>query len=147
MKKLIYFFLLLQGLTAAADPGEPAPVVREAFAKTFESAVHTSWSVYENYSVAWFEMGGIQARVYYSNSGELLKTIRYYDKSYLPFRILAAVNKKYAGREITGVTELNRGDETSYQVTLRDDRYWYQVHSDGFGNLEQEEKFSRAETH
>jgi len=74
-----------------------------------------------------------------------LKTIRYYGEKQLLPNIVSKLRKKYADREIFGVTETTSPDEVSFLVTLKDGKNWYVVKSDVYGNLEQTEKFKRAD--
>lgn len=55
------------------------------------------------------------------------------------------MKKKYAGKEIFGVTEISSDSEISYHVTLKDDKNWYTIKSDPYGNTQQVDKFKRAD--
>jgi hypothetical protein len=75
----------------------------------------------------------------------LIQTIRYYGERQLLPNIVSKLRKKYTGREIFGVTETSSDLGVSFLVTLKDDKNWYVVKSDVYGNLEQTEKFKRAD--
>ena len=81
----------------------------------------------------------------YSEDGKLIRTIRYYTEKELLPNIVVRLKKKYQGKEITGVTESTSDDEVSFVVNIRDENYWYIVKTDVYGNLQQAEKFKRAD--
>ena len=47
--------------------------------------------------------------------------------------------------EIFGVTETSSDEGVAFLVTMKDEKNWYVVKSDVYGNLEQTEKFRRAD--
>lgn len=150
MKKVFFFALLLTGFvaTAANLPDAPTAVnekVLKAFKETFSAAKNVVWHEYKDYFQANFKQDAVQVRVQYDEDGELLKTIRYYGEKELLPNIVAKLKKKYAGKEITGVTEVTSDDEVSFSINLKDDKNWYIVKSDSHGSLQQLEKFKRAD--
>jgi hypothetical protein len=146
MKKIIYLAVLLTGLSAtAATPPEISEKVLKAFKETFTLAENVTWQELDNNCQANFKQSDITIHVTYDNDGNLLETIRYYTEKNLPSNILAKLKKKYAGKEIFGVTETTSENEISYIITLKDDKSWYTVKSDPYANLQQTEKFKRAE--
>lgn len=143
MKKLIYLAVLLTSLSAAATP--PDEKVLKAFKATFGDLENVTWKDLDNSSQANFKVSEIQVRVVYDNEGNLMETVRYYGEKTLPPNILAKLKKKYAGKEIFGVTEISSDSDMAYHVTLRDEKNWYTVKADPYANLQQTDKFKRAE--
>jgi hypothetical protein len=147
MKKIILFAALLVSIGATATGYLPDvnEKVLKAFKETFEKAQNVEWYEYENYYQANFKMDDIQVRAQYDEEGVLLKTMRYYGEKQLLPNIVSRLKKKYANREVFGVTEITSAEEVTFLVTLKDDKNWYVVKSDVYGNLEQTEKFKRAD--
>lgn len=147
MKKITLFAALLLSIAAFASvsPSEVNEKVLKAFNETFSQAKDVVWHEYETYYQANFRQDEIQVRAQYDESGALLKTIRYYGEKQLLPNIVSRLRKKYSDREIFGVTETTSPDEVTFLVTLKDEKNWYVVKSDAFGNLEQTEKFKRAD--
>ncbi len=146
MKKLIYLAVLLVGLSAtAATPVEISEKVLKAFKETFATAEDVTWKELDNSCQANFKLNEIQVRAKYDNDGNLLETIRYYGESTLPPNIIARLKKRYAGKEVFGVTEVTSDSEVSYTITLKDEKHWFTVKSDPYANLQQLDKFKRAD--
>ena len=144
MKKVLFIAGLLTGFAAIAAP-EPTEKILKAFKATFTNANEITWHDYSDYTQANFKQDEIQVRAQYSEDGTLLKTIRYYGEQNLLPNILAKVKKRYAGKEIFGVTETIDDTEASFVINLKDEDNWYVVKSDIFGNLQQTDKFKRAD--
>jgi hypothetical protein len=147
MKKIILFAALLVSIVAGAavSPSEINEKVLKAFNETFAKAENVVWHEYENFYQANFKLDEIQVRAQYDEQGGLLKTIRYYGEKQLLPNIVSKLKKKYTSKEIFGVTETTSADEVSFIITLKDEKNWYVVKSDVYGNLEQTEKFKRAD--
>ena len=147
MKKMILSALLLAGITVFAKeaPSEVNEKVLKAFNETFEQAKNVVWHEYDNYYQANFKIDEIQVRAQYDEEGVLLKTMRYYGEKQLLPNIVAKLNTRYSDREVFGVTEVTSPEEVSFLITMKDDKNWYVVKSDVYGNLEQTEKFKRAD--
>ncbi|MBL7741711.1 MAG: hypothetical protein JNK14_21005 [Chitinophagaceae bacterium] len=146
MKKIILFAVMLVSIAAVAgSPSDVSEKVLKAFNETFEKAQNVEWHEYDDYYQANFKMDDIQVRAQYDQEGILLKTMRYYGEKQLLPNIVSKLKKKYGGREVFGVTEVTSAEEVSFLITLKDDKNWYVVKSDVYGNLEQTEKFKRAD--
>jgi len=146
MKKIL-FALLLFVATASQAMGVPDvnEKILKAFKETFTYAEDVVWQEMDNVYQVNFWQGEINIRARYDKLGNLLGTIRYYYEKQLPPAILAKIKSKYAGKAIFGVTEVSSEEETNFFVSLRDDKNWYTVRSDIYGNLQQTDKFKRAE--
>jgi hypothetical protein len=146
MKKLLYLVALFTGLAATASP-KPVDVsekILKSFKETFTEARDVTWLEYENYTQANFKMDEMDVRAQYSDDGTLLKTFRYYkEKQLLPI-IISKLKKRYPGKEIEGVTEMTSDDEISFTINLKDDKNWYIIKSDVYGNLQQMDKYKKA---
>lgn len=147
MKKVIYLAFLLAGFsaTATATPPDVNEKILKAFKETFSSAQDVSWHEYADYSQANFVVDKIQIRAQYAEDGKLIRTIRYYGERELLPNVVSKLKKKYAGKEIAGVTESSSDEEVSFVINIKDEDNWYVVKSDVYGNLQQTEKFKRAD--
>jgi hypothetical protein len=147
MKKLILSLSLLVSIiaVAAVPPAEVTDKVLKAFKATFAQAQDVVWHEYDHFYQANFRQDDIQVRAQYDEEGTLLKTIRYYGEKQLLPNIVSRLKKKYANKELFGVTETTSSDEVSFVITLKDETNWYIVKSDAYGNLEQTDKFKRAD--
>src|SRR5688572_6452510 len=146
MKQIIYLAILLTGFVATATAApDPSEKILKAFKQTFAAAENVSWQQYEDYSQANFVVDRIQIRAQYAEDGSLIRTIRYYSENELLPNVVAKLKKKYAGKEIAGVTESSSEDEVSFVINIKDDNNWYIVKSDVYGNLQLNDKFKRAD--
>ena len=145
MKKLIILTCLFATLSvAASNPPEVTEKVLKAFNETFMKATDVVWHETQNYYEASFKQSEIISRAIYDADGNLLRTTRYYSQENLPINILTRVQKKYTGKSVYGVTELSTEDEVSYHITLQDEKNWYIVIADNWGNLELSKKFKKG---
>jgi copper oxidase (laccase) domain-containing protein len=147
MKKIILSAALLITIVAAASASryEVNEKVLKAFNETFTKAQDVVWHEYDNMYQANFKQDDIQIRAQYDQEGTLIQTIRYYGERQLLPNIVSKLKKKYGTREIFGVTETSSDEGVAFLVTLKDEKNWYVVKSDVYGNLEQTEKFKRAD--
>ncbi len=144
MKSILFAALLFAGIAASAGT-TPNEKVLKAFNETFTNAEKVVWHDLDNQYQANFWQNSINVRVRYDNDGNLLETTRYYYEKDLPPIILSKLKKKYPERAVYGVTELTTQDDVTYYVSMNDDKNWYTVKSDAVGNMEQTEKYKRAE--
>ena len=87
----------------------------------------------------------MQVRAQFAEDGRLIRTLRYYSERELLPNIVARLKKKYTGKEIAGITESSSDDEVSFVINVKDENNWYIVKSDVYGNLQQTDKFKRAD--
>jgi len=146
MKKILFASLLFATIAAqAAAFPEVNEKILKAFKETFIYAEDVVWQENDNVYQVNFWQGEINVRAHYDQQGNLLGTIRYYYEKQLPPAIVAKIKSKYSGKTIFGVTEVSSDVEINYFVTLRDEKNWYTVKSDVYGNLQQTDKFKRAD--
>jgi hypothetical protein len=146
MKKILFASIMFAAFTSrAANVPDVNEKILKAFKETFIYAEDVVWQEKDNAYQVNFWQAGLNIRARYDEQGNLLSTIRYYFEKQLPPAIVSKIKRKYAGKAIFGITEYSTEDELSYFVTLRDDNNWYTVKSDAFGNLQQTDKFKRAD--
>ncbi len=146
MKKILITLALFAGMTAIAhERTEVNEKILKAFKETFTVAEDISWHEYDEYVQANFRQQEIQVRAAYNASGDLIRTTRYYKEQHLLPNIVAKLKKKYAGKEIFGVTEVTSDEGVDFVINLKDDKNWYVVNSDIYGNLSLSNKFKRGD--
>lgn len=147
MKQLLLLAVLLTGLAASAapSPSEISEKIKKAFSETFVDAKDVTWHEYESYTQANFRQDDVQVRAQYDSDGKLIKTIRYYGEKQLLPNIVAKLKKRYAGKDINGITETTSDEDVNFVINLKDDKNWYIVKSDVYGNMQQVEKYKRAD--
>jgi hypothetical protein len=147
MKRIIYLALVLTGFVASAAPApvEVNELILSAFKKTFSDVQNVTWQKFDDYAQANFAVDKVQVRAQYAEDGRLIRTIRYYSERELLPNIVNRLKKKYAGKEITGVTESTSEDEVVFVVNIKDENHWYVVTTDVYGNLQRTDKFKRAD--
>jgi acyl-CoA synthetase (AMP-forming)/AMP-acid ligase II len=145
MKKLIIFTCLFAALSAtASNPPEVSEKVLKAFSETFMKATEVVWHEVQNLYEASFKQSEVISRAIYDQDGNLLRTTRYYSQENLPINILTKLQKRFAGKSVYGVTELSTDDEVSYHITMQDEKNWYIIKADNWGDLELEKKYKKA---
>ena len=145
MKKLIILTCLFAALSAAAsNPPEVSEKVLKAFNETFVKATDVVWHEMQNLYEARFKQSEVITRAIYDAEGNLLRTTRYYSEENLPINILTKIKKRYAGKTVHGVTESASEDEVVYYITLEDEKNWYIIEADNWGNLELSKKYRKA---
>jgi len=148
MKKIIFALTMLLGsMTIFANvPPEVNEKVLKAFQETFTNPKEVNWHEYANYYEVDFKQDEIKTQVRYDADGNITGTTRYYFEQQLPPHILANLKKKYPQRSVYGVTEIYSENDLQYYITMEDEKNWYSVKSNPLGNLEQTEKFRKADT-
>lgn len=146
MKKVLYLAVLLISLSATATtPPEISEKVIKAFNETFTEAENVSWQELDNSCQADFKVSEMRVRATYDNDGNLLKTTKYYGEKDLPSNIIAKLKIKYAGKQISGVTEIVTESDIAYHIVLKDEKNWYWVESTPYGSLTLTQKLKRGE--
>ncbi len=120
MKKtfVTLFALLAIGITGTiAEPGTPVdPKILSAFQKEFSFAKNVSWQEEGPLSRVSFVINDQGVSAWYNSNAELVTTARNILYNQLPISVMRSLDKEYEGADIFGITEINRNDETYYQL-------------------------------
>lgn len=145
MKKLLAILAstLLVVSAYAFDPNVNDKVLK-SFNETFSAAEDVKWEEFEKYYTVSFNQSGIQSKVNYDHSGNMLSSLRYYAPQLLPLNIYNRIKKNYSKKEMFGVTEVTFSNEVVYYVKLQDAKSWITLKIDGVGNAEIVEKYKKA---
>lgn len=87
---------------------------------------------------------GIKTQIKYDKEGKFVSCFRMYRADELPVIIQYKLNHEYANKKITSVAELTTDVSIEYHLVLEDDKFWYNVKSDSFGNLITDKKIKKA---
>lgn len=143
MKKLLLAAALLFSLASFATNRVDEELERK-FRESFPAASAIKWFDNANGYEVCFTLNDVQCRINYSADGTMLQMRRNYGKETLPLFITGAVQQRYPGKKIFGVTELTTEGGLTYHIVLEDDRKWYFVVADGGGNLSMNKKMRKG---
>lgn len=147
MKNSILLAVLFLSLNAFAADKKPtvSEKAQNTFYQLFSDAQDVKWSTIGKYTEASFKSGDIRTRAFLNRRGSLVKTIRYYNEEGLPVDVLYKVKMAYARQEIWGVVEVSDCQATSYRITLKDHKNWYQVDVSADGEVLLFKKYKRGD--
>jgi hypothetical protein len=148
MKKIIFLYLLTlisSGcIFATSGPGAPEKI-KELFHHQFPEIQKEAFFSYgDSYEVYFKKESNSSERIYYNLDGEITKTIKYYGQSELEPFIKEKLNKKYKGKTIFDITELQSDAGHFYKIILMDNNNLYVVKSDDKGSLKTEKVFKNG---
>jgi hypothetical protein len=116
----------------------------KSFKQTFPNAQEVKWLEQQDKYTVNFKENGILNKIDYDKDGNFLSSIRYYSEKNLPVNILVKLQKKYPGKKIFGVTEMNADSNLDYYIKLEDEKSWMTIKSDSDANLQVTEKYNKA---
>ena len=92
----------------------------------------------DTYTVYFKKDNNSSERVYYDLNAEMIKTVKYYTKDKLEPFIFEKVHRKYKGKTIIGVTEVETSSDHFYQIILQGDKTWWTIiyNAGGFMRIE-----------
>ncbi|MGV3528363.1 MAG: hypothetical protein ACO1OO_05655 [Flavisolibacter sp.] len=142
MKK-IFLTLLMAGSFMLAVAAAPNDKVLANFNRSFPSAQKVAWSEYPDAFVVYFVKGDEQCRLWYNKEGEVVKSIRYYERDLLHPFIRSKVEKRYKGWDIKFITEVSSEEGTSYNVTVEKGNDWHSLMVNTYGQISVENKYRK----
>lgn len=148
MKNLILAATIFLSMNAFATENNPTvnSKVLNTFNKVFKDAQNVQWSTTARYAEASFTTkGAIKTRAFIDTNGNLLQTIRYYKEESLPAQLLYNLKSEYNNHIIWGVVEVSNRKGTLYNITLKDDKYWYHVKMAPNSNMQLDKRYKRGE--
>jgi len=125
MKKVTALMAILMTLSIVSF-AEPNEKVLKAFGTAFPHIATVEWGGTSEQPTAYFKVNNIQTRVSFDKDGNFIRSMRYYTEKELPTNIVFAIQKKYADKKVTGVTETSDAEgNTAYYIKMQDDKYWW----------------------
>ena len=144
MKKVFVFAAaLVIACSSFANMPEVSEKALKAFKATFKDAQNVVWSDAPNLYTVKFTQQGINTFVKYDEEGNFISSRRYYTAEKLPVDIQCMLKKKFADKNVYGVTEFTVGDLINYYVKLEDAKTWTTVKIDNDRNVEITEKYGK----
>ena len=78
-------------------------------------------------------------------NGVITHSMRFYQPELLPMNIMRIIKSNYKNKTLFGVTEITSGEDIAYFVKMEDDKYWYTIKFDGYGDHLLYEKFKKQQ--
>lgn len=135
MKKMfLHAAALLLSLGAWASP-EVDERIKAFFESQHPEAQAVSWYQVGDLTEVYFKQDDMTCRITYDRRGGIVHTLRYYGAQHLPPFIQARVARRYADKQVFGVTEIMSAEGILYEVILEDSRQWLNVQLDAAGHI------------
>jgi hypothetical protein len=139
MKKTILSLLalLVTGITAvmASERADVDPKILSAFQKEFSFAKNAKWEVKGNLTQVNFLINDQAVMAWYNSDAELVTTARNILYNQLPISVIRTLEKEYAGADFFGITEVERNNETYYQIMADKKNKKYFLKASPSGNI------------
>ena len=116
----------------------------KAFQAAFPLAEKVDWIENGDHYFVHFKDHEIISEIEYDHEGNFLASERYYQAAdMLPIHLAWALHKKFPGKTVFGITEINTEAETLYYVKLDDNKEWITVKGSSDGITQVIEKFNK----
>ena len=139
MKKTILSLpaFLMLGITAvmASERADIDPKILSAFQKEFSFAKNAKWEVKGNLTQVNFLLNDQVVMAWYNSDADLVTTARNILYNQLPISVIRTLEKEYAGADLFGITEINRNNETYYQIRADEKNKKYLLKASSSGNI------------
>ena len=139
MKKTFLTLLafLIIGITAvmANERANVDPKILSAFQKEFSFAKNAKWEEKGNLTRVNFLINDQVVMAWYNSDAELVTTARNILYNQLPISVIRALEKEYAGADFFGITEVDRNNETYYQIRADEKNKKYLLKASSSGNI------------
>lgn len=146
--KLVCFLALMMQLPAFANckPLEINEKLIKAFRDAFPLAQQVEWKENGDHYFVHFTQDAILSEIEYDHDGNFLSSVRYFkNANLLPIHLSWELHKKYADKNIFGVTETTTDTDTLYYVKLEDKKDWITVKASADGTMQVVEKYGKQE--
>jgi len=149
MKKLFVtaLFAVMMGVTSfAADITKVDQRVLAAFEKEFSTATNVSWETLKNEEIyhASFVYANEIMEAYYNVDGELIAAARHISAERLPLLVSKSIRENYGSYQFKQASEYMSVTNTSYIVTLQNEKVTVVVRVYNNGNTEVLKKTKRS---
>lgn len=119
--------------------------VSELFHHTFPEVEKVTWYKLEASYEAYFKNSdNCVCKIFYSQTGKLLYTLKYYLGGELPLFIKTVLAEKYPDKKILNVTEVYANSTTIYYIILENKTRFYKVKVGEDGEIMDNETFLKA---
>ena len=140
MKKMIlYAACVLIVSSVAAMPGSK---IVQRFNETFPNAKNVKWIDDKDGYFVSFSQNQDFNKVFYNKQGSFVYSLKYFSGDELPANIKVALNDKFGGSKILGVTEATTQSNTIYNVKLSKEGKLYCLDILTDGSVIKQEEFT-----
>jgi hypothetical protein len=113
---LLAFLIIATSAVTASERADVDPKILSAFQKEFSFAKNTKWEVKGNLTQVNFSLNDQGVTAWYNSDAELVTTARNILYNQLPISVIRTLEKEYPGADLFAITEVNRNNETYYQL-------------------------------
>ena len=132
----LFAFLIISSTTLmASERADVDPKILSAFQKEFSFAKNAKWEVKGNLTQVNFLINDQGVMAWYNSDAELVTTARNILYNQLPISVIRTLEKEYAGADLFGITEINRNNETYYQIRADEKNKKYLLKASSSGNI------------
>jgi hypothetical protein len=132
---LLTFFIIGSSALMASERADVDPKILSAFQKEFSFAKNAKWEVKGNLIQVSFLLNDQGVSAWYNSDAQLVITARNILYNQLPISVIRALDKEYAGADFFGITEVNRNNETYYQIRADEKSKKYLLKASPSGNI------------
>jgi hypothetical protein len=129
------FLIIVSIAVTASERADVDPKILSAFQKEFSFAKNAKWEVKGKLTQVNFLLNDQGVTAWYNSDAELVTTARNILYNQLPISIIRALEKEYAGADFSGLTEVNRNNETYYQIRADGKSKKYLLKASPSGNI------------
>lgn len=147
MKKVIMyalFVVFVSGSAFANNEETVSNVVKQSFLQEFAGAQAVSWEslAAKDLYHASFIYNNERLNAYFNGEGKLIATGRYVKVESLPLLVSKGISSRFTKFSVVDVIELTSGTETSYIVSVENDKQvlYVQAYNDGSTSVIKKEK-------
>ena len=132
----LFAFLIISSIAVMADErADVDPKILSAFQKEFSFVTNAKWEVKGNLTQVNFLLNDQGVIAWYNSDAELVTTARNILYNQLPISVIRTLGKGYAGADLSGITEVNRNNETYYQIRADEKSKKYLLKASPSGNI------------
>jgi hypothetical protein len=141
MKNLLLPLLMMISVITFANNPETghkvSPRLKASLEKEFAGAQGIVWEALEEHELfhARFIYNNERLNAFFGKEGELIATGRYINTAIIPMNITRQVAVKYNNYEIKDVIEYSRNGETSYVISLQNEKHRIVLEAYSSGNM------------
>lgn len=120
------------------EPGDKvSPRLKAALEKEFTGARGIVWESMEEHQLyhARFIYNNERVNAFFAKEGELVATGRYIDPANMPMNVARQVAAKYSSYEMQDVIEYSRNGETSYVISVQNEKHRIVLEAFSSGNM------------
>jgi hypothetical protein len=132
---LLAFLIIGSAAVLASERADVDPKILSAFQKEFSFAKNAKWEVKGNLTQVSFLLNDQGVFAWYNSNAELVTTARNILYNQLPISVTRALEKEYTGADFFGITEVNRNNETWYQIRAGEKNKKFLLKASPSGNI------------